>query len=165
MGETLNSGVIYKLTSPSGGVYIGQSINIERRHAAYKRKNCKDQSALYNAILKYGFENFTVDILFETEINENTKNTLDEMEIYYISFYDSMNNGYNCTTGGFGGKKSNETLERMRIARTNPPIETRIKMSESAKKRKYSKEGLIKMSNCQKKPISQFSLSGEFISN
>ena len=35
---------IYKITSPSNKIYIGQSINIERRFKEYKTlKNCKFQ--------------------------------------------------------------------------------------------------------------------------
>jgi len=32
---------IYKITSPSNKVYIGQSINIEKRFKSYKRYDCK----------------------------------------------------------------------------------------------------------------------------
>lgn len=45
---------IYKLTSPSGKCYIGQSVQLEIRHRRYKNLECDRQPKLYNAILKYG---------------------------------------------------------------------------------------------------------------
>ena len=47
------------------------------------------------AIGKYGKENFLVELLCECDDNE-----LDELERYYIEYFDSYNNGYNLTTGG-----------------------------------------------------------------
>ena len=160
-----NKGVIYKLTSPSNKVYIGQSINVEHRHYMYKRKDCKDQSKLYNAINKYGFENFNIEIIFEIDMNENTIDILNEMESKFITEYDSVNTGYNCRSGGLNSIHSEDTIKKMKIIKNNLSESTHKKMSNSAKIRKYSKEGLIKMSNCQKKPIIQLSINNEFISN
>ena len=53
---------IYKITSPSNKVYIGQSIDIEKRFSYYKRLSCKQQSKVYNSILKYGYENHVFEI-------------------------------------------------------------------------------------------------------
>lgn len=51
---------IYKITSPSGKIYIGQSVNIERRFLDYKKSLKKSQIKLYNSIKKYGkFKNKT----------------------------------------------------------------------------------------------------------
>ena len=66
-------GCIYKLTSPSNKVYIGQTINYSKRISSYRKLLCKFQHKIYNAIKKYGFDNFVVDILYEIEINVNDK--------------------------------------------------------------------------------------------
>ena len=50
---------------------------------------------LYNAIAKYGKENFYIELLEET-----TPDKLDEREIFYIEKFDSYKNGYNSTNGG-----------------------------------------------------------------
>jgi len=52
------------------------------------------------AIRKYGWENFTKEILIDDVPEED----LDNLEINYIAFYDSFNreNGYNRTKGGGG---------------------------------------------------------------
>lgn len=57
---------IYKLTSPSGKHYIGQTTDIDKRLKHYKRVDCKTQVKLFRAIEKYGFENFLIEILYET---------------------------------------------------------------------------------------------------
>ena len=59
---------IYKITSPSGKVYIGQSRNIENRFLQYKNKHCRFQFRLYNSFNKYGVENHVFEIIEECEI-------------------------------------------------------------------------------------------------
>ena len=54
--------------------------------------------AIKKAIRKYGKENFTIELIEEVEVDK-----LDEREVYWISFYNSYNNGYNCTKGGQNG--------------------------------------------------------------
>ena len=47
---------IYKITSPTNKIYIGQSTNIENRwNDYYKMIRCKRQTRLYNSLKKYGF--------------------------------------------------------------------------------------------------------------
>lgn len=94
---------IYKFTCKENNkVYIGQSLNIENRfksHANnYTNKNLKNdyETKFYRALRKYGFENFSFDIL---EIVEDAK-LLNERESYWIAKYDSFLNGYNSTPGG-----------------------------------------------------------------
>lgn len=44
---------IYKITSPSKKVYIGQSTNIKYRFYRYSILDCKQQKKLYNSIKEY----------------------------------------------------------------------------------------------------------------
>lgn len=95
-------GVIYKLTSPSGKSYIGQTRNsFDTRWKQHIRDaNCNSILPIHVAIRKYGPENFVNQILEEIPNAElNTK------EQYYIQKYDTYNNGYNCTLGGEGNCK------------------------------------------------------------
>ena len=98
-------GKIYKITNKlNGKVYIGQTIkSLEERF----QKHCWGTSendryhlnmAIKRAIKKYGKENFTINLIEEVETDK-----LDEREVYWISFYDSYNKGYNCTLGGQNG--------------------------------------------------------------
>jgi len=57
--------VIYKITSPSERIYIGQSWNWIKRKSVYKRLACREQVLLYNSLIKYGFEQHKVEIINE----------------------------------------------------------------------------------------------------
>lgn len=132
---------IYKITSPSNKVYIGQSINIKKRFSSYKRLECKSQIALYNSFSKYTFEKHNFEILCECEIHE-----LNDKERYYQDLYNvNTVDGLNCKlTGGdnIRGELSKES--RIRISKSikgkKPSEETRLKMSNSRKGKKFSDE-------------------------
>lgn len=70
---------------------------------------------IYNAINKYGAENFYVETLEENIPLDK----LDEKEIEYIAEYDSYNNGYNSTPGGDGRiiNKLNNEDELLKLAK------------------------------------------------
>ena len=87
---------IYKITNKiNKKSYIGQSNDIQRRFGEHKTKGGKSRIPLDMAIQKYGMENFDYEILEECSIE-----LLNEREIYWINFYDTKNQGYNCSDGG-----------------------------------------------------------------
>lgn len=97
---------IYKITNIiTNKCYIGQSINLKKRLKQHLKdyKYIKSR-LLYKSFIKYGIENFSVEILEILDIQELEllKKTLDELETSYIKEYDSFNNGYNMTEGGGG---------------------------------------------------------------
>ena len=82
----------------TGQLYIGQSLDINRRYAAH----CKQPgqySYIDHAIQKYGPENFTLTILAITPEN---KEVMDWLEKTYIKAYGTYHNNfhYNLTPGG-----------------------------------------------------------------
>ena len=98
---------IYCITNlVNGKKYIGQSRNIENRWREHRLKpfqpNYKDGKILYQAIRKYGLDNFKFEVLEKCKIEE-----LDEREIYWIAFYQTfppdLGKGYNETKGGDSG--------------------------------------------------------------
>ena len=97
---------IYKITNKiNGKIYIGQSINIERRwqQHIYEAKNCNQvasQYAIHKAFQKYGVENFIFEIIELT-----SSQTLNDREKYWIKYYNTYNNGYNETQGGNTGPR------------------------------------------------------------
>ena len=54
---------IYKITSPSGKIYIGQSVDIQRRWRDYKSRVKGTQKALTRSFNKYGARNHQFDII------------------------------------------------------------------------------------------------------
>ena len=98
-------GVIYKYTSPSGKVYIGQTINeTKRRQNWFSSKYHYAGTKIDRARAKYGRENFKYEILVKNvySCKKLAIEDLNRLETYYIGKYDSYNNGYNCTIGGEG---------------------------------------------------------------
>lgn len=61
---------IYKIISPSGKIYIGQSIDIDRRIYDYILLRCKAQTILYNSLKKHGFNNHVFEIIEECDIDK-----------------------------------------------------------------------------------------------
>ena len=98
---------IYKITNPSGHIYIGQSRNFNQRLKYYKSLKSKSQPKLHNSFLKYGFENHKIEIIEHCSINE-----LNEKEIYYIKKYNSVKCGMNCIVRGQNIEMSDETKKR-----------------------------------------------------
>ena len=100
---------IYKITSPSGKVYIGQSWDIEKRLKVYKNIDCKGQRKLHNSLLKYGYLNHKIEIVHQLPIDVE-QDILDNYEILYIFQYSSVGiDLLNIKLGGRGGKNSEET--------------------------------------------------------
>jgi len=95
---------IYKATNIiNGKSYIGKTT---KNFDWYKNGHIKnalrgDNKLFYKAIRKYGQKNFQWEILFEGECSNNK---LNDLEIFYIGYYDTFNrsNGYNLTIGGDG---------------------------------------------------------------
>ena len=102
---------IYKITSPSGRVYIGQSINIERRFRYYKGIACKEQIKIYNSLLKYGVDAHIFEVLELCETEE-----LNNRERHYQDLYDSVANGLNLLyvkSEHFNGGHSEESKKKI----------------------------------------------------
>lgn len=88
-------GFIYCYTSPSGKKYIGKTKTSLKTRAGTNARGYKGCVAFYNAIQKYGWDNFEVDILEEVPL----ENIL-IAETQYIIEYDTANpdKGYNIIT-------------------------------------------------------------------
>ena len=90
--------LIYKVTNNiNGQIYIGQTtLSLEQRkykHEQESRSKYRKTIKFHNALLKYGFSNFTWEILRKC----NSQEELDYFEKYYIQLYNSCdrNKGYN----------------------------------------------------------------------
>ena len=159
---------IYKITGPSGKVYIGQTTNFTKRKNYYKNGAKPYQVRIHNSLQKYGYDAHTIEFI-EQCLVEN----LNERERYWQDFYDVIGeNGLNCRlteTKDKSGFISDESKSKMSVARQNRILtdkekyrlkslflgrkhteETRLKMSESAKGRKFTAEHIAKLPQNQK---------------
>lgn len=114
-------GYIYKITSPSGKVYIGQTKNIKQRLYFYSTYNCKTQTKLYNSIKKYGWCEHTFEILEEIDYDVDK---LNELEVFYINEYGCLENGLNIRPGGKNSTISDDGRRRLseRMLGENNPM-------------------------------------------
>lgn len=99
---------IYKVINPKGKVYIGQSIDIEKRLYSYKKMiNCSNQHKLVNSFKKYGISSHKFKV-----VEECSEDLLNLRERYWQDYYDVLNEGLNCrltTTNTKSGKNSIES--------------------------------------------------------
>ena len=170
---------IYKIESPSGKVYIGQSWNIKRRWNDHKATKSYKHKKLNASFLKHGVQNHSFDILHTLPI-DISQDILNDYEQIYIDAFRSCNiELLNLKEGGNGyGKHSEETKAIIKEKRKYQKItdEQRKKMSLFFKNIPRTKEWIDKVANANigkkvtyeirlknMKPIKQLTLNGEYI--
>lgn len=125
--------IVYKITNKiNGKVYIGQtSRTLKARWEQHIRNTNKGtKTKFYNALRKYGADNFTVETLCRAYSNEE----LNDLEIYYIHKYDSIRTGYNMIDARYTNVMDfNDVKEKHRVRVQSE--ENRRKISESMKKK------------------------------
>lgn len=84
---------VYKITSPTGKVYIGSSNDIDNRLCSYRNLKCKSQTKLFNSINAHGWDMHKFEVLEECSIN-----VLLERELYYGIKFNVLDKdcGLNC---------------------------------------------------------------------
>lgn len=111
----INNYIVYKHISPNGKVYIGITSQNPIRRWRKDGSGYKLHKYFWNAIQKYGWDNFKHEILYSGLNKEEAE--LKEIEL--ISFFDSINpkKGYNMSFGGesgsFGYKFTDEQKQKM----------------------------------------------------
>lgn len=179
---------IYKITNPRGQVYVGQSINIERRFKEYKRLAKRSAGRkLLNSLKVFGVENHTFEI-----IEECTNELLHNREHYWKVFFNTVEKGLNCDYFDQGGgprcqeirdkiskatlgkpkseahkanmrkPKSEEHKKNISLAKQQITDETKRKISE-AKKGKTPNRDYKEWAKTITKPVLQYDLEGNFI--
>lgn len=112
---------IYKIVSPTGRVYIGQSWDVERRwyaHTLINNAKCR-QAIIVSSMLKYGPDAHEFKMIHELP-NDIDQSVMDGYEQFYIDQYAECGcNLMNVRGAGSHGKFNEEAKK---------------KMSESAKK-------------------------------
>ena len=138
---------VYRHTSPTGKVYIGiTGQNPLRRWNS--GRGYKGNPHFFAAILKYGWDNFTHEILFD----ELTKDEAENYEIQLIADHRSTDPefGYNHCAGGGVNCGNHLTPERraqisMEVRGRLIREETREKLRQASTGRKHTEEAKSKM--------------------
>lgn len=101
---------IYKITSPSGKVYIGQTRNPRLRINCYRTGHCKAQTKLYHSIMCHGWDAHTFEMIEECSIE-----MLNEREIYWGLLHECLDRekGLNCRLGGQSAHISDDTRKKI----------------------------------------------------
>ena len=143
---------IYKITSPKGRVYIGQSRNIHNRFKHYRSGHCKGQIRLSNSFAKYGIDSHTFEVVELCTIKQ-----LDMRERFWQEKFNVLSSkGMNCLYTEIPGKRGSmtkQTLRKRNLAyrRRNPlSVQHKDKISSSCKGRVVSKTTRLKMSVASK---------------
>ena len=93
-------GKIYLISNTvNDKLYVGQTIQkLSKRfngHCCYSKSDRSSNMYIKRAIHKYGKDKFKMTLIEECPVE-----LLNDREIYWISFYDTYNKGYNLTKGG-----------------------------------------------------------------
>ncbi len=110
-------------------VYVGQTWETisERFRKHNVGKSCCRK--LRNAFNKYGYENFHVELI---ALGYNQEDA-DSLEEFFITNFNSIENGYNIKSGGSRGRQSEET--KILIGKANSIALLGHKISEETKKK------------------------------
>jgi len=138
-----NESGIYKITSPTGKIYIGESINLNRRCRYYLTPNrVKKQTAIYNSLIKHSVESHTIEIIELCDISQ-----LKIKERYYQEKFNSVESGLNCfyTATNEKKKKHSEKTKKLiseKLSGENNPFFGKTHSIESLKKISESSKGI-----------------------
>lgn len=156
---------IYCITNQINGKrYVGKTTNsVQERfqeHCRDSRKERCNKRPLYDAMNKYGIENFIVEELEQVE--DETK--LEEREIYWIQELQTYGkNGYNATKGGDGKilYDYKEVIELYNLGYTTSQVANKIGCDPSTV-RKVLRANNIRLREGFHR-IMQFDLAGNYI--
>ena len=128
-------GYIYKITnSVNNKVYIGQTTRTVEQRFQEHLKSCSEKSKstlhLYQAMNLYGKDKFQIEQIDIAASQEE----LNQKEIYWIEYYDSMTNGYNMMPGGSEENPMNSDIVKEKHDTKMRSTEVRKKISETMSK-------------------------------
>lgn len=147
----MRTGIIYCYFNPINEKrYIGQTINEKSRRSDFKTKelyctkldNGGKLSKFDAARKKYGINTFVYSVLCKIEDDnlEVLHQRLDDLEKYYIKKYDTFHNGYNSTEGGYSGRLSEETKQKISESLKGRPMSELTKEKLSFKGHLHTEE-------------------------
>ncbi len=107
--------IVYMATNTKNGkVYIGATVSRLKRISCFHKSLsvCGGTYPFHCAIRRYGFHNFTWQILWRCQ----SVSEMFELKEQFIIEYNSMDDGYNETTGGIHFKMSDNVCKKLSAA-------------------------------------------------
>jgi group I intron endonuclease len=168
---------IYKITSPTGKVYIGQTRNDYLRMKSYRSiKGCHKQRKLFHSLQKHGWDAHSFQLIHELP-KDVSDNALSEYEhLYWLCYMDAGFELLNLSIPGLNVRHCEESKRVMsiqRIGNKNRLGKKNIPLSEGTRKNMSRSKIGIKFSDSHKKNMSlshprkkrllQFDLNGNLI--
>lgn len=166
-----NVTAIYSIISPSGNIYIGQSVNIKSRFI-YHKKPCnhiKRQFPLYRSFIKYGSKThiFKIEYILPNDVPPETLTAYEQffMDQYKEAGFVLLNAKEAGSKGAVsektksilsiknkGKKHSKETCEKMSKGHIGRKFsdEHKKKIGDANRKRVYSAETRLKLANAKR---------------
>jgi group I intron endonuclease len=148
---------LYKITNQiNSKIYIGiTKLLIEERWAKHLRDSASPLYPLHCAIQKYGAENFTIELLLESDIREDISSKEEPM----IKFYQAhiSQNGYNVAKGGYGGDLGPSANQKRR--------QTMLNKSDEEKSLWIAKRNVTIAGRTKENHIGKYNQSQKMIGN
>lgn len=178
-------GFIYKITSPTGRLYIGKTKHLQRRINTYKYKITNDtgwkNAKIMNSLKKYGWDAHIFEIIEECEnelLNDREKFWIKKLDTYCVENNKNMNMSRGGEEGGrvwmFDVERRKKQSER--FTGVGGPFygkkhteENKRKQSERAKKQaiergtKIPEWGAEKGRNIIRRPVLCYDSNGIFL--
>lgn len=153
--------IVYKATNNiNNKVYIGITTKtLEHRKSIHKKDSKTKDTYFYKAIRKYGFENFSWEVI-------DTASSIEELhqkEIAYIKQYDSFDNkekGYNTTSGGGSLYQMTESERKARSERVKGKNNPMYGKPSPMKGKQFSEEHKQKISLALKNSYREHVIGG-----
>jgi hypothetical protein len=153
---------IYKITSPTNKVYIGQSYNINKRVKHYSNCLCKGQPKLFQSIKKYGWNNHLFEVTHQLPEDVDLSIMNNYETLYWQQYKDCGFELMNVRYPGSNGKISEETKIKMRKPK---PIGFGLTQSlrQMGEKRPEQSKKVKGGANPHAKATEVYKCTGEFI--
>lgn len=151
---------VYKHTSPNGKCYIGMTKQLPEKRWQ-NGLGYRTQTRFYRAIKKYGWDNFTHEILAQNLTLTQAEELEKQMILKYKSF--DKNHGYNIERGGNCQKGfSKESLEKMKKTMESREYKEKILATNAKRWRSpEAHEHMSKMFSGERNPMYGKKLSEE----
>lgn len=133
---------IYKILSPTGKVYIGQSFDLNKRKNNYRFLGCKSQSKLYRSLLRHSWDKHSFEVIHDLPDDINPEIVTRYEQLYMDLYKDCGIELLNLREAGLQGPLSPE--DRLKLIGRPSPTKGRKQSLQTRQNRSNSMKGVKK---------------------